>query len=153
MLVLGLGGAGCDSIYQKTQAPLPPEPCAQLKFRIDEAQRAEQLTGQYFTTLRDGLNQGRSEATIATDIDRVAAAVFEFERRVASVRDAAALCEGQTQLTSEIDRLQGRSKELLDQVQVMRRGGQFHHQPSTRRNSQRGRQTLIGPRPGRVFAG
>ena len=124
MVVLCLSGVGCGSIYHETQAKLPPEPFAQLTFRIKEAQQAEQLAGQSITRLRDQLKQnGTSAETFAGDIDRLMAAAFEFERRVASVLDAAAHCEGKTQLASEIERLQGRSAELQEYVQALRRDG------------------------------
>jgi hypothetical protein len=123
MFVLGLGGAGCGSIYQKTRATLPPEPCAQLKFRVDEAQRAEKLVELTITKLRDRLNQGLSGEAIGTDVDRVEAAAFEFERKVASAQDAAAHCAGQTHLASEIERFQEQSRHLLEHIQAVRRDG------------------------------
>ena len=123
MMVLGLGGMGCSSIYHQTQAKLPAEPLGQLEFRIKEAQHAEQLAGQSITRLRNQLDHGMSGEAIEPDVDRVVTSTFEFERRVASVLDAAAHCEGQTQLAREIERLQGRSKELQEYAQTLRRGG------------------------------
>jgi len=123
VIVLGLGGIGCSSIYKQSQAMLPPGPCAQLKFRIEEAQHAEQLASQSLITLRDRLNGGSSAAALETDRDRVATSAFELDRRLASVRDAAAHCEGDPPLASEIARLQKRSRELMDYVEALRRGG------------------------------
>ena len=120
MVVLGVSGLGCSSIYHQTQATLPPEPLGQLEFRIKEAQHAEQLTGQSITKLHDQLNYGVSGKAIEPDVDRVVAATFEFERRAASVQDAAAHCEGRTGFASEIERLQGRSKQLQEFVQTAR---------------------------------
>jgi len=121
-LALGLAGMGCSSIYQQSQAMLPTEPCAQLKSRIADAQHADQLASQSLITLRDRLNGGLSGAALETDTDRVAAAAFEFDRRLASARDAAAHCEGDPHLASEIERLQKRSRALMDYVQAVCRG-------------------------------
>jgi hypothetical protein len=123
MVLLCLGAVGCGSIYHDTQVKLPPEPFAQLKFRIVEAQRAEQLARQSITKLRDQLNSAPAGEAVAQDVDRVVTATFEFERRVAAVQEAAAHCEGQTQFVSEIKRLQRRANELLEYGQALRRGG------------------------------
>lgn len=117
------GGAGCGSIYQRTRAQLPPEPWAQLKFRVEEAQRTEKLAEQALEKLRVQLNRGLSGAAIEAEVDRVELAAFELERQGASVRDAAARCEGQTQFASEIERLHRRASELLEYVRAVRRGG------------------------------
>src|SRR2546426_9439253 len=122
LFVLGLG-TGCGSIYRQTRAKLPPEPCAQLHLRVTEAQRAENLAEQTITRLRDRLTHGVSGAALETAIDRVEAAAVELERQVASARGAAAHCEGQTQLGSEIERLHRRASKLLEYVQAVRRGG------------------------------
>jgi hypothetical protein len=138
MVVLGLGGVGCGSIYHETQTKLPPEPFAQLQFRIKEAQQAEQLAEESITKLRAQLKNGLSVETIKPDADRVLLATLEFERRVATVLDAAAHCEGQTQLASEIERLQGRSKELMERGESILRGGNSingHQIEDPRRNS------------------
>jgi hypothetical protein len=121
MFVLGFG-VGCNSIYHRTRASLPPEPCAQVKYRVEEAQRAEKLAQQAITTLRERLNQGLSGAAVETDVDRVEIGAFELERKVASAQDAAAHCEGETQLASEIERLQRRASKLRESVQAVRRG-------------------------------
>jgi len=124
VVALCLGGVGCGSIYHETQAKLPPEPFGQLTFRIKEAQQAEQMAGQSITRLRDRLKKnGMSVGTFEGDVDRLVTAAFEFERQVASVLDAAAHCEGQPQLASEIERLQGRSAELQEYVKTVRRDG------------------------------
>lgn len=123
ILALALVGVGCGSIYQQTRAKLPPEPCAQLELRVAEAQRAEKLTEQAVTKLRGRLSQGLSGAAIETEVDRVETATFDLERRVASARDAAAHCEGQTRLAAEIERLQQRSTILLKNIQAMNQGG------------------------------
>jgi len=114
---------GCGSIYLRTRATFPPEPCAQLKLRVDESQRAEKRAEQTIQSVCDRFNQGLSGDAIAPDVNRAEAAVFELERHVASARDAAAHCDGETQLTSEIERLQKRSKNLLTSVQDIRRRG------------------------------
>jgi hypothetical protein len=121
--MLGPGGVGCGSIYHQTQATLPPEPLGQLELRIKEAQHAELLAGQSITKLRDQLKSGLSAQAVEGDADRVAAAAFEFERRVASVLDAAAHCEGETQLVSEMERLQRRSKQLQQCLEAVRQEG------------------------------
>lgn len=123
MMVLSLGGIGCGSIYHQTQAKLPAEPLGQLEFRIKEAQHAEQLAGQSITRLRNQLNHGLPAEAIEPDVDRVLASTFEFERRVASVLDAATRCRGETQLVSEIERLQRRSKQLQQCAEAVRQGG------------------------------
>jgi hypothetical protein len=118
------GGEGCgSSIYQRTRSALPPEPCAQLKLRVEESQGAEKRAEQTIQLVCDRFNQGLSGEAIAPDVDRAEAAVFELERHVASARDAAAHCDGETQLKSEIERLQKRSKNLLTSVQDIRRRG------------------------------
>lgn len=123
LFLLGLGLAGCSSIYRETEAWLPPEPRAQLKLRIEEAERAEQHARQTITALRDGLNAGKTSTATETDVDRMATAAFDFDRRVASARDAAAHCAFDPQLTNELERLQGRSRRLLDYVQAMGASG------------------------------
>ena len=123
VISLSLGGVGCGSIYHQTQAKLPPDPLGQLEFRIKEAQHAEQFAEQSITKLRGQLKNGVSSKAIEPNVDRVVASTFEFERRAASVRDAAAHCEGRTELASEIERLQGRSKELHEFAQAVRGEG------------------------------
>jgi hypothetical protein len=123
VFMLGFAGAGCGSIYRQTRATFPPESCAQLKLRVNEAQRAEKLAGQSILILRDRFNQGLSGEALATDVDRAEAAAFELERRVASAQDAEAHYEGQLQLANMIKRLDQRSKHLLDSLQAIRRAG------------------------------
>jgi hypothetical protein len=127
VVMLGPGGVGCSSIYHKAQKELPPEPFAQLKFRIKEAQKAEKLAEESITKLRDQLKNGLSVETIEPGLDRVSLATLEFERRVSSVKDAAEHCEGQTQLAGEIERLREHSKELLDTGEALCREGNSAH--------------------------
>jgi hypothetical protein len=119
LFLLGFALAGCGSIYHETLAVLPQEPTAQLRFRIEEAQQAESLSRQAITTLRDGIVLGKPSIVTETDGDRMAAAAFDFDRRVAAARDAAAHCAFDPQLTRELERLQGRSRKLLDYVKAM----------------------------------
>jgi len=85
---LALGGVGCSSIYRRSRALLPPDPLAQLKVRVDEAHRAEQLAQKAGARLRDRPALGLDAEAVEIGVDRVEAAAFEFERRVASARDA-----------------------------------------------------------------
>lgn len=123
LVVLGLSGAGCNSIYRQTRATLRPEPDAQLEFRIAEAQAAEKFAGQALAKLRERLDRGLSGEAVEPDVDRLEVSALELERQVASARDAAARCAEPTQAAQEIERLAGRARELLEQVQVVRRGG------------------------------
>jgi len=121
MFSLALGGVGCGSIYHRTRALLPPDPFVQLQVRIDEAHHAEKLAQQAGTRLRDGFKQGLDEEAIGIDVDRVETAAFEFERRVASARDAAERCKEQTRFAGELERLGRRSHDLMNYVQSLRR--------------------------------
>jgi hypothetical protein len=60
---------------------------------------------------------------VEIDVDRVEAAAFEFERRVASARDAAERCKERTQLAGELERLGRRSRDLMEYVHFLRREG------------------------------
>ena len=104
---------GCDSIYQRGHTLMPPDPCAQLALRMEEARTAEKAAEQGSAKLRRRLAQGLPRDTLSTDIDRVHAAALELERRIASVQDAAAWCQGQPQVAAEIARLQQQARDLL----------------------------------------
>jgi len=120
---LALGGVGCSSIYRRSRALLPPDPLAQLKVRVDEAHRAEQLAQKAGARLRDRPALGLDAEAVEIGVDRVEAAAFEFERRVASARDAAERCKERTQLAGELERLDRRSRDLMEYVQFLRRAG------------------------------
>ena len=119
MFGLVLVSVGCRSIYQQTRGRLPPDPAAQLKLRVEEAQRAEKSAVAAETRLRDRLGRGLPHEAIAADVDRVEAATLELERRVASVRDAAARCPEPVASAGEIDRLHRRAQELQHWVQSL----------------------------------
>jgi hypothetical protein len=124
MLVLALVGVGCtDAIHEKTRDLLPPDSFAQLRLRVDEAGRAEKQADQACAKLRAGLAAGLRGDAISIDVDRAEAAAFEFERRVASARDAAERCRERTRLAGEMQRLERRSRELMGYVQSVRRSG------------------------------
>lgn len=124
IFTLALLGAGCtNTIHDKTRALLPPGSVAQLELRLDEARRAEVLAVQAASKLRDRLATGLDGNEIAIDVDRVEAAAFEFERRLASARDAAARCNDRARFTGELQRLERRSQELAAYVQSLRRAG------------------------------
>jgi hypothetical protein len=123
MFSLALGGVGCSSIYHRSRVLLPSEPFAQLELRINEAHRAEKLAQQAATRLRDRPNQGPDAEAIEIDVDRVETAALEFDRRVASARDAAERCKEQTRLAGELERLDRRSQDLMKYVQSLRRTG------------------------------
>jgi hypothetical protein len=120
-LALALGAVGCGSIYKDTSKTLPPEPSAQLQFRLAEAQRAEASAAQAMLKLRERLNQGVSAEALAPDADRAETAARELQRQAAAARDAAAHCGAESQPERELERLTARAQELLDSVQVVRR--------------------------------
>ena len=125
MFSLALGGEGCSSIYHQSRALLPPEPLAQLELRVEEAHRAEKLAQQAAARLRDRPDQAldKDREEIEIDLDRAEVAAFEFERRVASARDAAEHCKEPTRFAGELERLGRRSRNLMEYVQSVRRGG------------------------------
>lgn len=107
-----LGGAGCHSVYRETTATLPPDPCARLKLRIEEAQAAEQREEKAAAILHDRVALGMSRDKFKPDIDRWEMTTAEFARCVAAVRDAEADCHQTAPFAAEIQRLQQHSKQL-----------------------------------------
>lgn len=117
---LGIGGTGCNSIYQRTQATLPPGPTAELGMRVAEARRAESLAGQAGRKLFEHLNRGLSGEIIQADFDRLEVAAFELERRVLAARDAQARCSEPAELAGEIEQLKQRANSWQEYVQANR---------------------------------
>ena len=112
---------GCHSIYHRARETLPPDPCAQLRLRIDEARRAEAFAAQANGKLRASLDRRLTGPTLEADVDRLEMAAFELERRVAAARDVAPLCEEQPQLAGEIERLQLQARVWQNYVNGVRR--------------------------------
>lgn len=123
MIALVLVSIGCQSIYHRTHALLPPDPGEQLALRVEAARQAEKSADIANGKLDARLAQGLSREVIAPDVDRLEAAAHELERRVAAARDAAARCRPNPQLTAEIKRLDQRARGLLQRAKSVRRTG------------------------------
>jgi hypothetical protein len=117
---VGLGGSGCNSIYHRTRATLPPEPAAELGMRVADARRAESLAGQAGRKLQEHLNRGLSGEVIQADFDRLELAAFELERRGLAARDAQKRCGEPAALAGEIEQFHRRSNSWQDYVQANR---------------------------------
>lgn len=120
LAVLWLVASGCNSIYHRTQTVLPPEPDARLRMHVDEARRAETLAARAGTRLRHDLVHGSPGERLRADFDRLEMAAFELQRRTETARDAVTASDGHSELASEIERLQLRSKAWLYYVQTAR---------------------------------
>jgi len=117
-------GFGCSTALDgRLGALLPPGSVAQLELRLDEARRAEKMAQEAGDKLRDRLAEGRRGEAIGVDVDRVEVAAFEFERRVASARDAAERCRERGRLAGELQRLERRSRELAEYVRSLHVAG------------------------------
>ena len=62
---------------------------------------------------------GRADSAASAEL---VTAAFEFDRWLASARDTAAHCEGDPHFASALERLQKRSRVLMDYVRAVRRG-------------------------------
>jgi hypothetical protein len=127
LAALWLTTTGCTSIYHRTQKVLPPEPGAQLTLRLDEARRAESLTAQAGTRLRDDLARHLPGETIQADLDRLEMAALDLRRRTATARELAAVSQEHSEVAREIERLDLRSLAWLDCVKSAREA-----EPATR---------------------
>jgi hypothetical protein len=121
LAALWLAVAGCNSIYHRTQATLPPGPSAELRMRMDEAQQAENRAAQAGAKLRDDLVRGVSGETVQADLDRLELAAFELQRRTAAAQEVTAAAKEPPELAGEIGRLHLRSIALLDCVHAARK--------------------------------
>jgi hypothetical protein len=121
-LGLALVGAGCGSIYHKHRDRYPAAPQAHLELRVNEALRAEKAAEAAANTMRAQLRKGRTADAIPADLDRVETAALELERRVSAARDAAERCEVSDKAAVELNRLERKSRELLDEVKNARSG-------------------------------
>ena len=121
--VLGLVGIGCRSIYPQTRAIYPAGACERLKLRMDETDRAGQSADRAISILRDQLAKGHAGQNMAPDVDRLEMTALDFARCVAAVRDAEANCDQPARFAAEIQRLQQRSKQLLDTTRSIRNSG------------------------------
>ena len=119
-MALWLTASGCKSVYERTQPLLPPDPCAQLKMRIEDARRWERVTAEAGGQLRDHLKRSPSAEAIQTDFDRLEMSAFELQRRTNEARDAAGSCEQQKQFSDDLDGLDASAKAWLDYVHTYR---------------------------------
>jgi hypothetical protein len=115
-----LGAAGCRNPYRQTQSLYPADRGDRLELRIAEAQQAEQRADQADTRLRKQSASSGTDADMQVNLDRLEAASLDFKRRVASARDAARDWEHPGHLDAELDRLEQRSSELLEEVRRLR---------------------------------
>ena len=120
LIALSLAATGCSSVYHRTRLKLPPGPCAQLKLRIEQARRAERFTVQAGSKLREHLHRTATGETLQTDLDRLAMAAFDLERRVMAAQDVAGVCEQQPQPAGEMELLRLRAKAWLDFIATAR---------------------------------
>jgi hypothetical protein len=111
---------GCKSFYEKTHAALPPEPVAELRLRITEAQEAQDFAGQAARKLQENLKRGLKSDVIQTDFDRLEAAAFDLVRRVLAARDIQARCGETGELAGQIELLQRRAVAFQAYVQGSR---------------------------------
>jgi hypothetical protein len=122
LLVVALctGLAACSSIYHRTWATFPPEPGAELRIRVEEAQRVERFTKQAGVKLRNDLEHEESGEIIQSDFDRLEMLALELLRRVMTARDVAPQTGTGASLVAELEQLQGRSTSWLDFVRSSR---------------------------------
>jgi hypothetical protein len=99
------------------------DPCARLKLRIAEAQQAESRAAQAAARLRDRFTQGVTGQNLEADVDRLETAAREFGRRVATVQDAAAMCNQPSELAAEMSGLQLRAEQMVETAVLIRRDG------------------------------
>lgn len=118
-----LGHVSCRSIYRETQQAYPADPCARLRLRIQEAQRAEVRAEEAAVKLRDRLREGLDDRAIQPDADRLEMTTLDFKRRVLSARDVAADCGNHGQFESDLNALERRAAKLQDVVAEVRRKG------------------------------
>lgn len=123
VLALGLVGAGCQHIYREAEEIYPPDPCARLKLRIDQARQAREKADRAAARLRDRSAKGMADKTLEPDVDRLEMAAREFARRTAAVSDAVASCEQSDLFAAEMQRLRLLSEQLFEAVQLIRSDG------------------------------
>jgi hypothetical protein len=119
LIALG-GGSGCTSIYHRYRAELPTGPSAELKLRIAETRRANDIAGQAAGLLHNSLQGGLSGEVLQANFDRLESAAFELERRVLAARDSWKRCGEPADRVGEIEELHRRATSWLDYAQANR---------------------------------
>ena len=122
MLLVSLivGGTGCTSIYHRAQSQLPPEPGAELRLRVTEAQQAAKTVNKACARLLDSLEGRKSGSVTGPDFDRLEAAAFELERRVCALRDAVKRCGEQGKEADTIDGFNRLAQSRIEYVRANR---------------------------------
>ncbi len=120
LLALAVGATGCSSIYHRTRSELPPDPAVELELRLADARRAEEQAAQAGRKLGAHLRQGRADAVIAADFDRLEVAGFELERRTLAARDANSRIGEPAEAALEIERLLNRAAAWIGFVRQHR---------------------------------
>jgi hypothetical protein len=118
--MLAFGGGGCTSIYNRAQSRLPPEPKAALAMRVAEAAKAEKLAGVEGARLLNSIERRSAVSVLETDLDRLEAVAFDFERRVRTAWDASEGCGGPAEAREDIERMSVVARRWLDFVQTAR---------------------------------
>jgi hypothetical protein len=121
VFALGLGNVGCHGIYRESEEIYPPDPCARLKLKLDQARQAQKQVEQAATRLRDRVAKGVAGKALEPDIDRLEMEAREFGRRVAAVSDSVAGCEQSDQFAAQVQSLRKSSAQMLETVQLIRR--------------------------------
>lgn len=122
LVAISIGETACTSIYDRARTQLPPEPTAELRLRVAEAAKARNVAEQAGVRLLDSLQRRKAAGVTETDFDRLAAAAFDFERRVWAANDAAERCRKPAEFAGEIEDLDRQARSWLEYVQTSRAG-------------------------------
>jgi hypothetical protein len=117
VLMCFLAATGCSSIYGRARKEMPPEPTAELKLRVAEAERAETLVHRAGMQLLESLQKEKSAPVQVTDFNRLEAATYDLERRVLAARDTLVGRFQAEDTMPELERLEQRARAWLGFVQ------------------------------------
>lgn len=107
-LLLGVTLPGCNSVYHKARADVPAGREATLALRLGEARAAEAEAVRIATLLRD---EGAGERQVsAARLDQLEVAASDLDRKVLSIKDAAAAAGAPEQ--RELSRLESSGEQL-----------------------------------------
>jgi len=120
---LSLINAGCRGIYRDSEKIFPPDPCARLKLRLDQARQAQRQADLAAARLRDRYTKGVTPEQLETDLDRFELAARESARRLAAISDTISGCDQSESFDSEVQRLQAHSAQTLEAVHLLRSEG------------------------------
>lgn len=118
--LISIGGTGCRNLYSQTQSIYPADSSDRLRMRIQDAQQAERRAEQASAILHQRLAAGISGPNLKPDVDRFELAALDFQRHLASARDAAQNINHDDRTEGELARLERRATQLRKDVQIAR---------------------------------